>query len=183
MTNSDYHSQIGLTFLEVMVVIAIASILLAIAAPSFTGTTQRFRALAEANELVRDMQFARSEAIDQGLPVTICASIDSATCSSASDAWHKGWIVFADPTASKIVGTNPLIRIQKRWTGSDTFTADNSTSSITFSREGFTLGLPGTGTVTFTLHTNPLNSAATQCVAIIKTGRVQIQSAGMGTCS
>ncbi|MFZ6648993.1 GspH/FimT family pseudopilin [Undibacterium sp. TJN25] len=175
-----YCQQRGVTLLEVLIVMVIGGILVALAAPSFTATTQKFRILGEANEMVRDMQFARTEAIKQGLPVTICASVNGTACSSASNAWHKGWIVFVDPNADKTVSA--IVRVGKNWSGTDTFTADNSANSITFGREGFTIGLPA-GTVTFTLHTSPLNTKATQCVAIIKTGRVEVQSAGIGACA
>lgn len=182
MVNLNYQLQRGVTLLEVLVVLVIVGIMAALAAPAFTNSTQRYRTLGEANEFVRDMQFARTEAIRQGLPVTICASTDGATCSTSSNAWNKGWVVFSDPTANKTVGAGSIVRIQKGWTGKDTFVADNSAASVTFGREGFTVGLPAS-TVTFTLHTSPANTAATQCVAIIKTGRVQVQSAGTGACS
>ncbi|HTD02245.1 GspH/FimT family pseudopilin [Undibacterium sp.] len=183
MDNLYHQQQRGVTFLEVIVVVAITGMLLMLAGPSFTGSTQRFRTLGRANELVRDLQFARAEAIKQGVPVTVCASTDGSTCSASSNAWNKGWLTYSNPTSSTTVAAGSIVRIQKGWTGTDTMTADNSVSAVTFSREGFTVGLPGTGTVTFTLHTNPANTAATQCVAIIKTGRVQVQSAGTGACT
>ena len=173
------RQQSGFTLIEVMIVVAIMGIFLAIAAPSLVATTQRFRALGETSGFVKDLQFARSEAIKQGIPVTLCASSDGATCLS-STTWNTGWIIFADPAANKTVGT--ILRLQKGWTGTDTLVADNSVSSLTYSRDGFMIALPGTGTVTFTLHTTPANSFATQCVAIIKTGRQVVQAAGTGAC-
>ncbi|MFT5532534.1 MAG: type IV fimbrial biogenesis protein FimT [Burkholderiaceae bacterium] len=167
----------GFTLIEVIVVIAIAAILLALAVPSFVSTTQRFRTLGEINSFTHDLQFARTEAIKQGVSVSVCASADGATCLNAN-TWHKGWIVFTDATETRTV--DALLRVQTGWTNTDTLIADNAVSSLTFSRGGFTVGLPGTGTVTTTLHTTPLNSAATRCLTLIKTGRQQVLSTGPG---
>ncbi|MGS0741683.1 GspH/FimT family pseudopilin [Glaciimonas sp. GG7] len=170
----------GFTLIEVMIVVAIIGIFMAVAMPSFMGTTQRFRSLGEISGFTKDLQFARSVAIEQGLPATICASVDGATCSS-STSWNTGWIVFVDPLANQTVGT--ILRLQKSFVGTDTLVANNAVSWLTYSRDGFMVALPGTGTVTFTLHTTPVNSAATQCVAIIKTGRDVVQAAGTGACA
>ncbi|EGF30745.1 putative type-4 fimbrial pilin related signal peptide protein [Oxalobacteraceae bacterium IMCC9480] len=167
----------GFTLIEVMVVIAIAAVLLSIAVPSFFATTQRFRTLGEINSFAHDLQFARTEAIKQGVPVSMCASSDGVRCLKIN-TWHKGWIVFTDAAAALKV--DALLRVQPGWTNTDTLLADNAVFAFTFSRDGYTIGLPGTGTVTATLQTTPLNSAATQCLALIKTGRQQVLPAGPG---
>jgi type IV fimbrial biogenesis protein FimT len=169
----------GFTLIEVIVVIAIAAILLSIAVPSFVSTTQRFRTLGEINSFAHDLQFARTEAIKQGASVSVCTSADGLTCLGVN-TWHKGWIVFTDATESLTVDPANRLRIQPGWTNTDTLVADNAVFSFTFSRGGYTVGLPGTGTVTTTLQTTPLNSAATQCLALIKTGRQQVLPAGPG---
>ncbi|MFT5590057.1 MAG: type IV fimbrial biogenesis protein FimT [Bradyrhizobium sp.] len=170
----------GFTLIEVIVVIAISAILLSLAVPSFVSTTQRFRTASEINGFAHDLQYARTEAIKQGVSVSVCASVDGATCLKAN-TWHKGWIVFAD-AAELLKVTKPadLLRIQPGWTNTDTLVADNAVFSFTFSRDGYTVGLPGTGTVTTTLQTTPLNSAATQCLALIKTGRQEVLPPGPG---
>ena len=66
----------GITLVEVIVVVAIVAILSAVAAPSFVGMTQRFRIITVASGFVGDLRLARSEAVRQGSPVSICASTD-----------------------------------------------------------------------------------------------------------
>lgn len=180
MGNSFKQRMAGFTLVEMMVVIAIVAILSAVSIPSFLGTLQSFRAQSTASNFRSDLQFSRSEAIKQGLPVTMCVSTNGSNCTGGT-SWQNGWIIFADPNADKTVGT--LIRLQKTMPGSDTLVADQSVSALTFSRDGFVIGLPGTGDVTFAVRSTPVNASATRCVAIGKTGRSVTQQAGTGACS
>lgn len=171
----------GMTMIEIIVVIAIVAILAMIAVPSFVSSTQRIRVASNASSLFSAMTFARSEAIKRGIPVTICASSDQATCLS-SNVWETGWMVFTDVNANKTVGT--ILKVQPKLTGADTFRSSNAAASVTFSRDGFAMGFPtGVPILTFTAHTTPDNVNATKCVAISKTGRMATQSAGSGSCA
>ena len=170
MCKSFNTSRAGFTLIELMMVIAIAGIMILLAAPSFVSMTQRYRALSEVNGFAGDLLFARSEAIKRGAPVSMCVSSDGATCLASSVDWHKGWIIFTDAVPDLTIGT--MLRVQKGWTGTDTFKANNSLSSISYSRDGFTVGLPSAGgLVVLTLHTSPSSTNSTQCVTIVKTGR------------
>lgn len=172
----------GFTLIEAMVVIAIASILMALAAPSFRTMTQKFRAEKQVGALNGDLQFARSEAIKQGMPVTICASTNGTTCTK-SNVWETGWIVFSDPAANQTVTT--VLRIQRSFGNTDTLRADNATATwITYSRDGFTLGLPGTsGVVTFVHKAATATDYTTRCVEVGKAGRLKALAAKEGNCS
>jgi type IV fimbrial biogenesis protein FimT len=171
----------GVTAIELLVVMAIIAILLGIAVPSFVGITQSNRVAGEINALSGDMQFARAEAIKEGLPVSICASANGTSCLGAN-TWNKGWIVFFDPNGNQTVDLgDTVLRKQIPWTSTDTFTADNNTAAFSYSRDGFALALPGT--VTWTLHTQPINASASRCVAINIVGRQQVQSPGTGNCT
>lgn len=180
MGNALKQRDIGFTLVEMMVVVAIVVILSAVSVPSFRGTIQSFRAQSTASTLRGALQFARSEAIKQGIPVTMCVSSNGSSCTSGN-SWQSGWITFADPNADKTVGT--LLKLQKALTSTDTLVADQSVGAVTFSRDGFMIGLPGTGDVTFTIRSTPVNTYATRCVAISKTGRSTTQTAGTGACS
>ncbi|MDE2081846.1 MAG: GspH/FimT family pseudopilin [Burkholderiales bacterium] len=172
----------GLTLIELMVTIAVAAILMATAIPSFQAMIQRNRVITEANSLVSDLQFARSEAIRQGLPVSLCVSADGRTCLGAN-TWHSGWIVFVDTAASGSIasGVTPL-RKRDAFVGGDTFVADSGASALTYSRDGFAINMPAGGT-TLVLHTSPVNAAATRCVALGLTGHQTGQSPGTGNCT
>ena len=126
----------GFSLIELAIAIGIVAITAVLATPSFIGITNKYKALGEVTGFAGDLGFARSEAIKQGSPVTMCVSSDGSTC-IAGNTWHLGWIMFADPNADKTVGT--ILRRQNSFTSSDTFIADNSASSITYSRDGFTI--------------------------------------------
>ncbi|QUP56666.1 prepilin-type N-terminal cleavage/methylation domain-containing protein (plasmid) [Ralstonia syzygii] len=173
----------GFTLVELVIVISIVAILVTLAAPSFQSTIQSARTTTEVNSLVNDLQFARSEAIKRGQPVSICVSSDGATC-LASNKWQVGWIVFNDVNGSGALDSTTDVVLRKRaaFAGSDTFVASPTTTVLTYNREGFATGLTN-GTVTMVLHTAPVNQQATRCVAINVVGRQVVQNAGTGSCS
>lgn len=172
---------LGMTLLELVVVMAIAAILLTIDVPSFVAMTQTNRVASEVNALSGDIQFARVEAIKEGLPVTICTSSNGSSC-SASLSWNTGWIVFSDANGTKTVDAGEtVLRRQIGWKNSDTLKNDFNLAALTYSRDGFAIALGGT--VTWKLETQPLNASASRCIAVNIAGRQQVQKMGVGNCS
>jgi len=101
--------QRGLSLIELLVTMSIAVILLTIGVPSFIDLMASSKATSYANDLLADLNYARSEAITRGVRVTVCHSSDSATCSGI---WSDGWIVFAntDTTGTQnVVDANDII--------------------------------------------------------------------------
>jgi type IV fimbrial biogenesis protein FimT len=88
----------GFTLIELMFAIAIFAVLLGFAIPAFRDTVQNNRLVAQNNEFVTALNFARSEALRRAGPVTVCASDNGTDCSGDTD-WSTGWIVFADLNA------------------------------------------------------------------------------------
>jgi type IV fimbrial biogenesis protein FimT len=163
-----------------MTALTVAAVLVSVGVPSFRYVTNSNRATAEVNGLLGDLQLTRAEAIKQGRPVTICSSSNGATC-AANTVWERGWIVFMDSNGNRIVDPGePVMRVQRPFTATDTFRADNNVAAITFNREGFAFGLPGT--VTLTLHDQTGNSVWTRCLAISIVGQLQTEKVGTGAC-
>jgi type IV fimbrial biogenesis protein FimT len=172
--------------IELMVTIAIAAVLIGLAAPSFTKVLQRNRIATEANSLTADLQYARGQAIKEGLPVTVCISTDQTSCSTSATDWSAGWIVFSDPNANQAVDTTPTAesvwRTQPSFSSNgstDTF-GDSTNRAFTYSRDGFLTGLPvGTTDVKLSLKTVPANANAARCLTINRIGR---QAVSTGAC-
>ena len=97
-----FRTAAGFTVIELMVTIAIASILLALALPQFTRFGLAAARAKGATELYGALVEARSEAVARNAPVTLCrrdwyASGSFPQCAtSSSGTWAQGWIVYQD---------------------------------------------------------------------------------------
>lgn len=151
---------------------------MSIGVPSYRYVTTSNRMATEADALLGDLQYARSEAIREGQQVTVCVSKDGATCdtSAINPAWQEGWITFSDPNTVQAVDTNdPLLRVQKGFSGTgDTFVSTNGIYAIAFSREGFAQ-LNGNST-TITLHDSTSSTNYTRCLDVSQTGMMSVQN-------
>lgn len=63
--------QQGFTIIELMTVMVIAGVLLVLALPSFNDTLARRRLEGQANELVTDLAYAKSEAVQRNRNVAL----------------------------------------------------------------------------------------------------------------
>jgi len=106
------YPQRGFTIFELMLSIALMALLTAFAVPSFRQYTANTRTSAATNGLITEFAIARSEALRRSLPVSVCASSDSATCDTVTPDWTKGWIVFTDGDGTQGVldGTDLLLQ-------------------------------------------------------------------------
>ena len=106
----------GFTLVELIIVLAIASILLTVGVPSFSNVINNNRITAEVNRFTASVQLARSEAVKQSRIITICRSGDGFNCGgggAADTIYEKGWLIYMDPTANDNFnsGTDTLIQI------------------------------------------------------------------------
>ena len=85
----------GLTLIELLVVIALVAVITAFGIPSYQSILRSNRTAAEANALVGDLAFARSEAIKRGVNVTLCPAQpqNPTQCLNAGTDWQGGWAV------------------------------------------------------------------------------------------
>jgi type IV fimbrial biogenesis protein FimT len=171
----------GFTFPELIATMVVAVILAGVGIPSFAYVTSSNRVSAELNGLLGDLMYARSEAIREGRPVTVCASSNGTSC-SGQPAWDQGWIVFMDANGNQVVDPGEsILRTQPTFTSGDTFQASNGLAAITFNREGFAFGVPGVATLV--LHAQHNNNNWTKCLQITTVGQAQTELAGQGNCS
>jgi type IV fimbrial biogenesis protein FimT len=90
------RSHGGFTLIEMIITIVVLGILLGIAVPSFRNASLSSQLRSAANDFIATANFARSEAIKRGTPVTMCVSADGSSC--AAGGWEQGWIVLSGTT-------------------------------------------------------------------------------------
>jgi len=90
----------GFTLIELMVALAVVSILIAVGLPKLSIFFKGNRMVTNANGLLAGLHIARSEAIKRNGRVTICKSTNAGdvapTCATGTEGWHEGWFVFVE---------------------------------------------------------------------------------------
>ncbi len=85
----------GVSLTELLLVLAIATVLLAMAVPSMGAMLVAQKAASLTNHLVSSLHLARGEAIKRNARAVVCKSGDGVQCVT-SGGWEQGWIVFHD---------------------------------------------------------------------------------------
>jgi type IV fimbrial biogenesis protein FimT len=108
--------QKGFNIMELMVTLAVGSILLSIGVPAFKDFMDNNRMAAAANELNISLHMARTEAVKRRANVSICPSSNwnspTAACNVGGDL-DDGWLVFVDsiPPAAPNLSTDGAANI------------------------------------------------------------------------
>ncbi len=84
-------SQKAFTFIELLILVAIISLLLVITDANLFSLLEKQSTQSATQQFFADLQFARSEAIKRNLPVHICPSIDGQQCTAK---WQNTYIIF-----------------------------------------------------------------------------------------
>jgi type IV fimbrial biogenesis protein FimT len=122
------RASFGFTLIELIVTLVIAGILLAWAAPNFSGFIKNNRLSAQANDFMADLAFARSEAVKRGANITVCRSGNGADCLNGA-TWQEGWLV--------VDGAGQVLRVHEELTGENTTIATAAVAdSIVYNRSG-----------------------------------------------
>jgi len=80
----------GFTLPELLIALAILTLLITLAIPSFSSLIKQQQAKTALQQLTHLIAFAREQAIERGEPITLCHSSDQKTCSGR---WSDGQIV------------------------------------------------------------------------------------------
>ncbi|WP_255988207.1 GspH/FimT family pseudopilin [Chitinolyticbacter albus] len=130
--------QTGFTLIEAMLVVALISIILGIATPSFRGMIQDSRLASASEEMLTSMLLARTEAIKRNARVVLCNSSDPAaaspSCVSNSPNWKTGWLVFVDNDNNDTYSSgDEILRIINALESVDSITpSETTTTNIRF---------------------------------------------------
>jgi type IV fimbrial biogenesis protein FimT len=128
--------QRGFNLLELMVGVTVLGVLLGIGVPSFTQMIRTNRLVAQSNELVAALSYARSEALKRGFRVSACPGTGTA-CSGATD-WNTGILVFTDDTGATgtIDGSDEVLQSWPPSTGGFVAGGASSPAAVTFLANG-----------------------------------------------
>jgi type IV fimbrial biogenesis protein FimT len=97
----------GFTLIELMFTVVVLAVLLGIGVPNFRDFVRNGRMTAAANDLLTDINLARSEAVKRRVPVTLCKTTDGTSCSTDASVPFRRWIVFVDDAnAAAVDATN-----------------------------------------------------------------------------
>jgi len=107
----------GITIIELMVSLAVVSILVTTGVPAFSNFIQSNKISESAFNALGTINLARGEAVKRRTRVVLCRSADPAaatpSCGGGANTWTSGWLVFAsgdtnntyDPATDMLLGT------------------------------------------------------------------------------
>jgi len=112
----------GFTLIELMVTLAVLSIVLGIGIPAFDRLVANGRLTSQINQSIGLIAFARSEAAKRtGTTITVCGSSDEATCNTSN--WESGWLVMNDVDGDRTIDAGDgdvLLRVGPALSGGNT---------------------------------------------------------------
>ena len=88
--------QQGFTLIELLIALAIFSLAIAIALPSFKDTIAKHQLRSSGTEIYRILAVARSYAISLNRVTTICPSVDQQQCLTDRNWSEKYILIFVD---------------------------------------------------------------------------------------
>jgi len=178
---------IGLTLVELMLVLAMVAVVTSLAAPSFRSLWVKRSVLLAAEALLGDLRYARSEALKRTRPVLVCQSSNSTSCTRDGTAWADGWLVFADGNGNGQVDDandgppEELLRVQSALPSLAMIASNVSTGhSIIYQATGSAKS--AAQTIVFTpAGSVPADSIRALCISL--QGRARLGPAGADSCS
>jgi len=108
MKTKQTRSHQGFTLIELIITLAIISVLFSIALPSFSKMLADNQQTAQLHTLYHHHQLARSEAIKGNQRVLLCKSSDGLQCTKKTQ-WSEGWIIFSDKNNDNKINANESV--------------------------------------------------------------------------
>ncbi|MBN0989053.1 GspH/FimT family pseudopilin [Amphritea pacifica] len=163
--------QRGFTLIELIVTIAVAAILIAVGIPSFSDFIKRGQITEQRDTLYASLMLARSEAVNRGSSVSVCATSNQASCNIAGAgtvSWATGWLVFTDPDEDGVVDSDETVmKVMSAIGGGNSVKWDDG-RLITYDNEGRS---SSAGTFTFCDASKDVSYA--RAVIISSSGRIR----------
>ncbi len=124
ITSIYSQKQNGFTLVELMLTLAIASLVMTMAVPSFSTMMKNNRLTNQVNQLVTALNLARSEAINRRVNIDVVAVDDS----NSANEWGKGWNV--------VINGGDTLRVFPALDGGVTLDSASGVNTIQYSSAG-----------------------------------------------
>lgn len=166
----------GFTLIELVITLVIAAILFTLAVPPFQTFVQNNRITTQANELIVDLAFARSEAMKRGENVLVCVKDAGAeTCDTTAPEWHLNRVIWVDADGDSVIDAGEALRQRDRLEGSNVLLTSNIPATLAFRRDGFVnVTAPASGLANHFKLCDARKNAAARAIALDSTGRARI---------
>lgn len=168
-------SSRGFTLIELLVTLSVASILLAMAVPSYRVFVQDSLLITQSNSFFSALMLTKSEAVKRGSPATICPSTNGTACTGGT-VWSNGWLVFVDPNNNGAIDAGEqILQVGAAFTGGSTLNS-GTRIRVTYAATGYTLGYADT----FSLC-DDRGAAMSRAIVLNNQGRLRTVTGG-GAC-
>lgn len=160
----------GFTILELLIVIALASLLATLALPNMFRFIEQNRVATLTNDWMTSLTQARVEALKIRQRVTVCASnnpFDNAPACGGN--WDDGWIIIADTDGDEVADT--VLDAHAPVHDSIDILGNFLNNSVTFNADGFLGG--AAGTLRICADRDPASTRATS-ITVNSIGRVRL---------
>lgn len=175
--NVSRNNLAGFSLIELMVTVALISILMAVATPSIVTYRRNAELVSLANSLAASINGARGEAIKRGRYALVTPTDGS--------YWSSGWVVFVDVNRNNTYdsGTDILVATSDVPSNTITITANGAAGGtppyIRFDASGYPKDQSnGFGALTFSISRNDVASSKaaeeTRRLIVASTGRVRV---------
>jgi type IV fimbrial biogenesis protein FimT len=97
---------LGFTLIEALVVVSVLAVVTALAMPNLRSFVVRNKVASISNEFSSALSQTRALAVSKNTCATLCAatgvssSSGTATCTTTSSDFQKGWMIFVNPTCT-----------------------------------------------------------------------------------
>lgn len=167
-------SRLGFTVIELLVTIAVASILLALGVPAFNDLMAKTRTANAANALLGHLQYARSEAIKRGRD-RVAVGPATGDVWRSSQSWDGGYLVADVDSASPPGILKVLRRVEATELAVVTITMNGTNPRVIFLPDGSS---SVQATLTVCYRADP--SYKPRAVIVDSVGRVRVSDYASG---
>lgn len=102
----------GFSLIELVVTLAVASILLTVGVPSLQKYVKNNRIKTSVGELAVALNLARSEAAKRASRVSVCVRATDTACAAGGTDWSPGFLVFSDVNGDGVIDVgDELLRV------------------------------------------------------------------------